>query len=280
MSVVRLIVNADDFGISEAVNRGIVEAHDRGIVTSTSIMATGPKFEHALELARLRPSLAVGVHLVLTEHRPLTGAAAASLIRRDGAFEPHLKQLLARRLRGLVSMDEVRRELDAQIRRVRTAGIAINHLDGHQHVHVLPGVAQVVAELAAAHGIAAVRYPAERVRGYMLRSVKHAPRVAEQAALNLFCAAAPLKHLRRSDEFVGFYFGGRLDEANLETVLAGLSKGGTVELMCHPGHEDARPQADWQYAWAAERDALTSPRIRALVMARGMQLVSHPNVRG
>lgn len=277
----KLIVNADDFGISEAVNRGIVEAHDHGIVTSTSVMATGPRFEHALELARLRPSLAVGVHLVLTEQRPLSGAdATASLVRRDGTFEPHLKQLLAKRLRGLVSMQEVRRELDAQIRRVRSAGIAINHLDGHQHVHVLPGVAQVVAELAEAHGISAVRYPAERLRGYMLRNVKDGRRVAEQMALNLFCAASPLKQLRRSDEFVGFYFGGRLDEANLETVLAGLPRRGTVELMCHPGHEDMRPQADWQYAWAAERDALTSPRIRALVMARGMQLVSHPNVRG
>jgi predicted glycoside hydrolase/deacetylase ChbG (UPF0249 family) len=278
---VELIVNADDFGISEAVDRGIVEAHDRGIVTSTSIMATGPKFEHAVELARQRPGLAVGVHLVLTEHRPLIGAsAAASLVRADGSFEPHLTQLLRRRLRGLVSIAEVHHELDAQIRRVRAAGIAINHLDGHQHVHVLPGVAQVVAELAAAHGISAVRYPAERLRGYMLRSAKHARRVAEQAALSLFCACSPLKHLRRSDEFVGFYFGGRLDETNLETLLAGLPKGGTVELMCHPGHEDMRPQADWQYAWAAERDALTSPRIRALVMAHGMQLVSHPSVRG
>ena len=280
MSGVSLIVNADDFGISEAVNRGIVEAHDRGIVTSTSIMATGPKFEHAVELARLRPSLAVGVHLVLTEHRPLIGApAAASLVRADGAFEPHLKQLLTRRLRGRVSMAEIRRELDEQIRRVRAAGIAINHLDGHQHVHVLPGVSQVVAELAAVHGISAVRYPAERIRGYMLRSFKYAQRVVEQAALNAFCASSPLERLRRSDEFVGFYFGGRLDEANLETVLAGLPKRGTVELMCHPGHEDMKPQADWHYAWAAERDALTSPRIRALVLARGMQLVSHPKIR-
>jgi predicted glycoside hydrolase/deacetylase ChbG (UPF0249 family) len=146
-------------------------------------------------------------------------------------------------------------------------------------VHVLPGVAQVVAELAAAHGISAVRYPAERVRGYMLRSFEHAQRVVEQAALNLFCASSPLARLRRSDEFVGFYFGGRLDEANLETVLAGLPKRGTVELMCHPGHEEMKPQANWHYAWAAERDALTSPRIRALVMARGVQLVSHPKMR-
>ena len=281
MSGLELIVNADDFGISEAVNRGIVEAHDRGIVTSTSIMATGPEFEHAVQLARQRPSLAVGVHLVLTEHRPLIGAAAAaSLVRSDGTFEPHLKQLLKKRLRGLVSMSEVRSELDAQIRRVRAAGIAISHLDGHQHAHVLPGVARVVAELAAAHAVPAVRYPAERIRGYMLRSVKHAPRVIEQAALNFFCASSPLGRLRRSDDFVGFYFGGRLDEANLETVLARLPARGTVELMCHPGDEGLQAQGDWHYAWAAERDALTSPRVRELLLARGTQLVSQPRGRG
>ena len=127
----KLIVNADDFGISDAVNRGIVEAFDGGIVTSTSLMATGDAFEHAVELARGRPGLAVGVHLVLTEHRPLIGAsAAASLVGRDGAFAPHLAQLLRKRLRGGVSLDEVRLELDAQIRRVREAGISISHVHG------------------------------------------------------------------------------------------------------------------------------------------------------
>ena len=278
-AALKLIVNADDFGISEAVNRGIVEAFDGGIVTSTSLMATGPAFEHAVELARARPGLAVGVHLVLTEHRPLIGApAAASLVERDGVFAPHLAQLLVRRLRGQVSLAEVRLELDAQISRVRDAGIAISHVDGHQHVHVLPGIAAVVAELAARHGIRAVRYPAERVRGYMLRSLRHAKRVAEQAALGLFCASSPLKRLRRSDDFVGFYFGGRLDEANLATVLAGLPAAGTVELMCHPGDESMRASGDWHYAWAAERDALKSPRIRELVAARGMQLVSYRDV--
>ena len=277
-SGLELIVNADDFGFSEAVNRGIVETHDRGIVTSASLMATGDAFEHAVELAKNRPRLAVGVHLVLTEHRPLTGTAAASLVGSSGAFEPHLVQLFKRKLRRGISLPEVRRELTAQIERVRAAGISISHLDGHQHVHVLPGVARVVAELAAEHGIAAVRYPAERVRAYMLRSARHGRRLAEQAALGLFCAASPLKRLRRSDEFVGFYFGGRLDEANLATVLAGLPAAGTVELMCHPGDEGMRPSGDWQYAWVAERDALASPRIRELVMARGVQLVAKRSV--
>ena len=157
----RLIVHADDFGMSEAVNLGILEAHERGIVTSTSIMATAPAFEHAVAVAKSRPSLDVGVHLTLTEQRPLIGAeAGASLVGPDGRFAPHLVQFAVRYLRGKVSLAEVRAELDAQIRRVRDAGIAVSHLDGHQHVHVLPGIAAIVADLAAAHGITAVRYPA------------------------------------------------------------------------------------------------------------------------
>jgi hopanoid biosynthesis associated protein HpnK len=270
----RLIVNADDLGISEAVNRGIADAHDRGIVTSTSLMATGPAFAHAVALARSRPKLAVGVHLVLTEHEPLCGAAAVpGLVGRDGRFPPHVRALLGPALRGTLPLDEIRAELDAQIRRARDAGLALGHLDGHQHVHVLPGVARIVAELADAHGIRAVRYPAERPHGYMLRKPQRLRRVAEQAALRAFAAAAPLERLRRSEHFVGFYFGGQLDEANLGTVLETLPEGGTVELMCHPGDEDMQPAGGWQYAWAAERDALTSPRIREALAARGIELV-------
>jgi predicted glycoside hydrolase/deacetylase ChbG (UPF0249 family) len=275
----RLIVNADDFGITEAVNRGIVAAFDRGIVTSTSLMATGAAFDHAVDLARRRPGLSVGIHLVLTEHRPLIGArAAASLVGPDGRFPAHVTRLLALQLRGRISLAEARLELDAQLQRVRDAGVTVSHIDGHQHVHVLPGIAGLVAELAAKHGVAAVRVPAERVRGYMLRDLKYARRVAEQAALRLFCELSPLKPLRRSDEFVGFYFGGRLDEANLTTVLAGLPAGCTVELMCHPGDDDMQASHDWAYAWATERDALTSPRIRDLVTQRGVQLISHRDV--
>ncbi|HVY66604.1 MAG TPA: ChbG/HpnK family deacetylase [Gammaproteobacteria bacterium] len=275
----RLIVNADDFGMTEDVNRGVVEAHERGIVTSASIMATGPAFEHAVTLAKSYPTLDVGVHLTLTEQRPLTGAAAVSLVGPDGRFPPHLVQFAGRHLRGKVRLAEVRAELDAQIRKVRDAGIAVSHLDGHQHVHVLPGIAAVVVELAAKYGIGAVRYPAERVSAYMLRNLHDVRRLAEQVVLGMVCALSPLKSLRRSDSFVGFYFGGRLDEASLATVLGRLPARGTVELMCHPGGDDARAaEGYWQYSWSAERAALTSPRIRALIAARGAQLVSYRDV--
>jgi hopanoid biosynthesis associated protein HpnK len=270
----RLIVNADDFGIADAVNRGIAEAHDRGIVTSASIMATGQSFEHAVALARERPKLGIGVHLVLTEQRPLAGTAVPTLVGSDGRFAAHAVDLAGRQLGARLSLREVKVELDAQIRRVRASGLVVTHLDGHQHVHVLPGVARVVAELAAAHGIAAVRYPAERVRPHMLRSIGGLKRLAEQTAVTVCCAVSPLQDLRRSDDFVGFYFGGRLDETNLTTVLDDLPPGRTIELMCHPGQADMRADG-WRYAWAAELAALTSPRIRELLAARGVQLISY-----
>jgi predicted glycoside hydrolase/deacetylase ChbG (UPF0249 family) len=275
----RLIVHGDDFGIAESVNVGIVDAHRRGILTSTSLMASGRAFEHAVALAKECPTLDVGVHLTLTEEQAVCrDPSVAPLVDANHRMPRDVWRFAGRLATGRVPLAAVRSELDAQIRRVLDHGIAVSHLDGHQHVHALPGVAGVVAELARAHGIRTVRYPAERVRGYMLRNLRSARRVAEQVVLSLCCALSPLKELRRTDDFVGFYFGGRLDEHNLATVLAGLPAGRTAELMCHPGGSDSRDYAHWRYSWAAERDALLSPRIRDLVVARGVHLISYRDV--
>jgi hopanoid biosynthesis associated protein HpnK len=273
----RLIVHGDDFGLSEAVNDGIVDAHRRGILTSTSLMASGAAFEHAVALAKECPSLDVGVHLTLTEERPLSPAAARSrLVDATGRFPPHLLQFAALHARGKIPLDAVRIELAAQIERSLATGLPITHLDGHQHVHVLPGIAPLVAELARAHGIRAVRYPVERMRGYMLQRIRGLRRLAEQLALGVVGRRSPLRKLKCIDEFAGFYFGGRLDEPNLLTVLAALPAGRTVELMCHPGNPDtAGRYHHWNYSWPAERDALVSGRVRALLRERGVRLISY-----
>jgi hopanoid biosynthesis associated protein HpnK len=271
----RLIVHADDFGLSEPVNRAIVDAHRNGIVTSTSLMAGGDAFDDALARARAQPSLDVGVHLTLTEQRPVA-ARVPSLVDAAGRFPAHAVDFAKRWARGAVALDDVRAELDAQIRKIVDAGIAPTHLDGHQHVHVLPGIARVVAELARAHGIRAVRNPVERVRGYMLRDLGSAKRIAEQLVVGGLTAVSPLRALRRADRFVGFYFGGRLNERNLRIVLEHLPARSTVELMCHPGLDD--PQGSfghWGYAWAEETAALTSPAIRALLAARNVRLIGY-----
>jgi hopanoid biosynthesis associated protein HpnK len=279
----RLIVQADDFGLSEAVNRAVIAAHENGIVTATSLMAGGEAFEHAVALAKECPTLDVGVHLTLTEQQPVAAAGTVrSLVGADGRFAPHAVQFAKRYLRGEIALAEVRTELDAQIRRVLDHGLVPSHLDGHQHVHVLPGIARIVAELARTYGIRAVRYPAERLRGYMLRDLAGlkdlagAKRVFEQLVVGGLSFLSPLRALRRADRFVGFYFGGRLDERNLRTVLEHLPARRTIELMCHPGLDDpASRYGHWHYAWAAETAALSSPRIREMLEARGVRLIGY-----
>jgi predicted glycoside hydrolase/deacetylase ChbG (UPF0249 family) len=271
----RLVVNADDFGLSPAINRGIVAAHREGIVTSASVMVNGPAFEHAVALAKENPTLDTGLHLTLTELAPVAPAASvSSLVGTNLRFAPHALDFARRYARGAIVLAEVRTELDAQIRLARAHGLSISHLDSHQHVHALPGIARVVAELASAHAIRVVRYPCERLHGYMFSRAGSVRRLAEQLALNVLCMLSALRRLRHADRFVGFHFGGRLTQDNLETVLRHLPTRGTIELMCHPAEaESDGPQQQWGYAGEAEREALAAASVRALIRARGIELI-------
>lgn len=135
-----LIVNADDFGFTRGVNQGIVEAHTQGILTATTLMAEGPAFEHAVELARANPSLDMGVHLVLWP---------------DG----HLPQRLPSFLRQAMSLStaEVEALFARQVDKVMAAGITPSHLDTHKHTHILPHVWKAMIAVAKRFQIGWVR---------------------------------------------------------------------------------------------------------------------------
>src|SRR5689334_13125533 len=158
----RLIVNADDFGFTEQVSRGILDAHREGIVTSTTLMANGAAFDAAVAMSRQAPRLGIGVHLNLTEGEPVSPALRIpSLV--DGSGRLHLTP--ARLLKGLfrrqINLGDVETELRRQITRILSAGISPTHLDGHKHVHVLPGVSEIVIRLAQEFSIRRVRCPQE-----------------------------------------------------------------------------------------------------------------------
>ncbi len=154
-----LIVNADDFGFTRGVNEGILRAHREGIVTATTLMACGPAFDHAVEIARGTPTLDVGVHLVLWPE-------GESLPRRLPSF-------LTRAVGW--SGAEIEREFSRQVEKVVAAGISPSHLDTHKHVHVLPWVMRAVARVAARFGIGWVRRPLHRrqVTAHGLRTPDH-----------------------------------------------------------------------------------------------------------
>jgi hopanoid biosynthesis associated protein HpnK len=273
----RLIVNADDFGLSEAVNEGIVEAHRRGIVTSTSLIASGAAFEDAVRLAQAIGTLDVGVHLTLTEEEPVSDRSdVPSLLDGDGRFHPHTASFVKHYFAGRISLDEVERELDAQIARVVSNGVHVSHLDGHQHVHMVPGIRRVASRLADKYCIPAIRFPKELPRRYMVRERNSTSRLLQLLALNAFCTAADIRGTTRPDHFVGFFYGGRLNKPNLMRVLETLPDEGTCELMCHPGRQDVRSaRAHWQYQWQEELDALTDRDVRAWLQAHGIELVSY-----
>ncbi|WP_273185594.1 carbohydrate deacetylase [Hyphomonas adhaerens] len=275
-SGLRLIVHADDFGLSERVNEGVADAHLNGILTSTSIMACAPAFDHAVRIAKATPSLDIGVHLTLIEERPLTDPAKVpSLVDETGHFHKHITVFAKRYFRGLIDLDEVRLELDAQIARIKEAGLAISHLDSHQHVHMLPGILSVAQDLGRKHGIAPMRLPRETVSPYMLTSPGGLPRVAQQLVLNHFCNRARKGFGPTTDRFAGFHYGGKLDTAALLTVVSNLPETGTCELMCHPGEDDpASDKLHWGYAWANELSALKDASVAAKIEAKGIRLIS------
>src|SRR6266513_2983732 len=155
----RLIINADDFGISRGVNVGIIEAAEAGAVTSASLIVNLPGFADALDRAVPCPSLSLGLHLNLTLGRPLSGASSLTH-RQSGEFYP-LHLLMARASLGLLDALDIARECSAQIDRMTDAGFPPTHLDSHRHIHVHPAIAGTVTKVAHSRGIFEMRVPCE-----------------------------------------------------------------------------------------------------------------------
>lgn len=268
-----LIVNADDFGMSPGINRGIMEAIAAGSVTSVSLMVGMPGSDDAMEVARaFADVVSVGLHLNLTVGRPLT--RAESLVdRATGEFLP-LGDLLRRALSGRLRSREVFEECRAQIQRARRATPALTHLDGHQHVHVLPGIAGAVRQAVAAEGIAVVRRPSEMLAGGPLWW----RRLPQRTLLKAFTALARVRRwpATTTQHFAGgALLGARNFEAGLVRLLDELPEG-TTELMVHPGYaNEPLPGND---VYGAERKvelrALLSPAVRRQLHSGRIALIN------
>ena len=284
-----LIVNADDLGWSEGVNRGIAEAHRRGLVTSTSLLANGWAFDSALAVARSNPELGVGVHLNLSNGAPVANPEQVpSLLNSSREFDGGPETLILRIASRNLELNEVEREWDAQIRRIRDAGITPTHLDGHKHVQMLPGLFQIALRLAKKHNIRAIRISHEtsKLRALLASGDEQKTSVVLKQGVQ----ARGLKLLARdaremtdhaglvtTDYFCGIAQTGVMTREGLEALLKNLSEG-TTELMCHPGYSDEqlrRSDTRLQESRQSELAILTDPRIRKLVAIKGIRLISY-----
>jgi hopanoid biosynthesis associated protein HpnK len=263
-----LIVNADDLGIHPGVNDGIVHAHLAGIVTGASIVTNGEAFDHARRALRRAPDLDLGVHLTLVGEAPASSPGRVRSLAPDGRL-PHSYGVLFRRLLlGRIPDEELKIEIEAQIGRARDAGLALSHIDSHQHVHLHPAVFPLVARLARRFGIRAVRAARRVVSVRQPRAAILAP-FARRARRQ-----ARQTGLVSPDTFLGMAETGSLNEQRLLRLIRRIPRG-TSELVCHPGlGDDAIGSVyGWGFRWDEETRALTSAAVSAALEKSSVRLV-------
>jgi predicted glycoside hydrolase/deacetylase ChbG (UPF0249 family) len=268
----RLLVVADDLGLTPGVNAGIADAFRRGIVTSASLLANTAHFSATVTLARELPGLKVGLHLTLVGGAPvLPPGRIPSLVSRGGRFRESWRSLLPAWAAGRIRAKEVEAEWRAQIARAADAGIRPAHLDSHQHLHLLPALWRIALGLAREFRIPRIRLPRESgspppgtpvsrrlVRAALARISPPAPRGGEIAC---------------SDHFFGIIETGRLDLPRLLGVLRRIPEGWS-ELVAHPGHPDAELLRDyrWGYSWEEEARSLVSEEAAKEISRLGIVL--------
>lgn len=282
----QLILNADDFGLTRGVNEGIIRAHRDGILTSATLMACADAFDHAVDLAKANPRLGVGCHLVL-----VGGKAVAplddipTLADEDGRMPESLGVFVTRLSSGRIRLQEIERELRAQIQKIRSAGIEPTHLDTHKHTHAHPAVMGALGRVAQEFGITRVRKPMEDLRDSWESSrIKGLGISKELLAAAAARAAAPWFHsvarkygLRSPDYFLGLAMTGHLGPEALRRMIGAVREGST-EIMLHPGICDSdlqKLETRLLQQRSAEMEALIDPGIKSVIEERGIRLITY-----
>ena len=241
----RLILNADDFGLTPGINRAIGELHSAAVLTSTTLMATGPAFDDAVAVTHAHPTLGVGCHIVLTDGVPVSPPESIpSLIGRDGkSFRPSLLDFLRALFLGRIREEDITREALAQTQKLQCAGIRTTHIDTHKHTHLFPAIARPLLKAAERASIHAVRNPFEPRWSLALDQGSRSRRLAIELMSRLrprFEAIPQLRNARvlTTDGTVAISATGQFNATTLAQLLAALPPTGTYEVCCHPGYND------------------------------------------
>jgi hopanoid biosynthesis associated protein HpnK len=279
----RIIINADDFGLCEPVNKAVAQAHTAGVLTSATIMANMPAADEAVKIAKKLPALGVGVHLNLSEGAPVSkDSSIACLLNSDGEFALSAFKLSVLSIGGHKIRNAIRTELAAQIQWVLDKGLAPTHLDSHKHIHSLPPIFPIVCELARRFKIGAIRFtfepkelcrmpwplPAEGGR-------QNAARTRIMAKINRLQDSRFLK----TDALLGIAHKGKLDVSFFKALTL-YASAQTAEVMTHPGLADtAGPdETKLQHQQRLELEALCSERTKQYFTDSAIKLLHYGNL--
>lgn len=278
----QLIINADDFGLHELINEGIVEGHAAGCVTSTTIMAGGDAFEHAVKLARQYPQLGVGVHLALVAAHPIARRDIHTLLTRKGIFFPDYGQFIIRYISGQIAKEHIEWELLCQMQKVAGTGVKITHIDSHQHLHALPGLAEIIGRVAREFSVRRIRIPVEPI-GFLGLGVPNIGRFCAKAVLTGCSSLAKSIYQKQGfyfpQHFFGMLAGGNMRQSSLLHILNDLPEGIT-EIMVHPG-KDTQSLAQlfpWGYHWQEEMETLKCHKVLESIKKHEIQLINYREI--
>ena len=270
----RLIVNADDFGLSPSVNAAVIRAHRDGILTSASLMVNEPGFAEAVALAKENPRLGVGLHLtLLMGHSALPPEKIPGLVNTRGEFsnEPvraGMSYFFQRRLR-----EQLRAEIHAQFEKFHDTGLPLDHVNGHLHLHLHPVVFKILMSDAEKLGIRQVRLMRDCFsRSRRMASGRWFYRASHAAIYEWLSrrARAPLRQrgIRHAQITFGLLQDSRVDEDYVLKLLPELPPGDS-ELYAHPSLDKFKH----------EFDALVSPRVKARVQELGIELIRYQDLK-
>ena len=275
----QLIINADDFGLHPLINKGIIKGHSEGIITSTSLMPSAPYFDEAVQLAKANPYLGVGIHLTLVGGvKPACPSGVNSLLTADGVFAEDYTVFAKKWYTGSIKKNELIKELETQIEKVLAAGIKPTHIDSHQHMHVLPGIAGIVVRLCEKYGIKKIRMPGENIfwsGGFEAGMGRKIGRDGLSFCAMLAKGKAQSAGLIYPQHFFGMLAGGNLNEFLVKNILLGLPEG-TSEIMTHPGADNVllAQNFKWGYHWHDELNAFLSESNKNIAREQGIELIN------
>ena len=274
----KILVNADDFGRHRLINRAVAEAAERGILRSATLMPGGAAFEDAVEIARTHPALGVGIHLTLVNGNPVSAAEdIPTLVDETGHFYDNHGIFVKRYFAGKVAKEDIRRELLAQVRKMETTGLALTHIDSHQHMHMLPGVIDIALDAAEAIGLSATRISKSPLfTGFSGNPAQLIGRAGLWTLSSLAKQHAKARHFRAPDHFAGIVAGSAVTEAHLRKIIETLPSG-TTEIMMHPGTDNTllAKETGWDHDFEAEFAAMTSGEIGEILAEAGIETVNY-----
>jgi chitin disaccharide deacetylase len=294
----KLIVNADDFGLTAGVNRGIVESHVGGVVSSATLMANGPAFEDAVTAARSAPNLSVGCHVVLVDGTPILPPEVVDTLVAIRSADPDkfyssLSAFAARAMLGGFDRDQLVEEVVSQIRKIQGAGLQVTHLDTHKHAHIFPEILAALLRAARICGVRAIRNPIVPVKALPAKQFKSKrdlwKRYGQVRILHSFSKPFHQRTKRAGlltpDGVIGVIETGSVDMTDdssgysslLRQTLKNLPEG-TWELVCHPGYNDAdlrRVRTRLLDSREEERRLLISGELRQFLEDQKIRIISY-----